>query len=176
MSQKTTEKEKADPAFVERIKLACAMAGGRKELAARSGLSVSVIDKYVNGKSDPSRQRLVAIAEAAGVSLQWLATGKHTDEAGPTHPACQAIDAPPPLDTWLFSRAIDGIRQVYKRIGGQIQTINEVELAVELHHKILALVDGNEARQGALIISLDQLEKDLLAAAKTKGDDDKRTA
>lgn len=31
---------------------------------------------YLSGKSDPSRMRMISIAEAANVSIEWLATGK----------------------------------------------------------------------------------------------------
>ncbi len=35
-----------------------------------------MIGKYLSGKSDPSRERLVKLAEAAGISIRWLATGE----------------------------------------------------------------------------------------------------
>jgi len=59
-----------------RMDAASNRAGGPAKLAERAGLSPSVIRKYQRGESDPSRERLVAIAEAAGVNLLWLATGE----------------------------------------------------------------------------------------------------
>lgn len=73
-----SENDKADPAFAARIERLCEMVGGASVLAQKSGLSRRVIDKYVAGGSDPSRQRLVSLADAAGVSVQWLATGQGT--------------------------------------------------------------------------------------------------
>ncbi len=49
--------------------------------ALRANLSPPVIKKYVENDSTPNVERLVAIAEAAGVTVEWLATGK-----GPKYP------------------------------------------------------------------------------------------
>jgi phage repressor protein C with HTH and peptisase S24 domain len=50
--------------------------GGPSELARRSGLSRRVIDKYRSGESDPSRERLAALARAGNISVAWLVTGE----------------------------------------------------------------------------------------------------
>ena len=85
-----SENDKADPAFAARIERLCEMVGGASVLAQKSGLSRRVIDKYVAGGSDPSRQRLVSLADAAGVSVQWLATGQGSPSGAP-----QPITPPP---------------------------------------------------------------------------------
>lgn len=175
-----SENDKLDPAFASRVERICQLVGGAGELALRSGLSRRVIDKYIAGGSDPSRQRLVSLAVASGVSVQWLATGEGPMEA--RHGATQAPDTPTasPIDKWLFSRVIDGIRRVYKRAGGQLPTVNEVEMALDMHNRITALAEGQEARHGALLMALDQLERDLHSstdtAHNTQTDDDKRSA
>jgi len=149
----------ADRTFVERIELLIEMVGGRGELAAKSGLSRSVIDKYAQGASEPSRPRLIALANAGPVSVSWLATGEGS-------PTVQSHDRKPcpsqDIDKWLFSRVIDGIRRTYSKVGGKLQTINEVELGLEMYHRIAAVAETEEARRGALLMALDQLERDLL--------------
>lgn len=52
-----------------------------RSFALRANLSPPVIKKYVVNDSTPNVERLVAIAEAAGVTVEWLATGK-----GPKYP------------------------------------------------------------------------------------------
>lgn len=52
-----------------------------RSFALRANLSPPVIKKYVENDSTPNVERLVAIAEAAGVTVEWLATGK-----GPKYP------------------------------------------------------------------------------------------
>lgn len=61
--------------FKARVSFVAAKMGGPAALAAATGLSRAVIGKYLAGKSEPSRERLVALAQAGGVSLEWLATG-----------------------------------------------------------------------------------------------------
>ncbi|MBU0726725.1 MAG: helix-turn-helix domain-containing protein [Alphaproteobacteria bacterium] len=62
--------------FAARVQMLVDMCGGIMELARRSALSHQVIRKYMRGISDPSRERLVALARAASVELNWLATGQ----------------------------------------------------------------------------------------------------
>lgn len=44
-------------------------------MAEAAEVSTSVLSKWRRGESDPSRSRLIKMATAAGVSLEWLATG-----------------------------------------------------------------------------------------------------
>ncbi|MEQ8252893.1 MAG: S24 family peptidase [Oceanibaculum nanhaiense] len=71
--------------FSERVMMLAQNVGGIMELAKRADLSHQVVRKYVRGVSDPSRQRLVALARAGEVRLEWLATGEggmRADEHG----------------------------------------------------------------------------------------------
>jgi transcriptional regulator with XRE-family HTH domain len=52
------------------------LAGGIALMSRKCGLSRGVIHKYLKGESEPSRPRLVALARAAGVRVEWLATGE----------------------------------------------------------------------------------------------------
>jgi len=62
--------------FKNRIKKIIKLAGTAEKLANSAGVSPSLIGKYLSGKSDPTRKKLIALAEAAGVNVQWLATGE----------------------------------------------------------------------------------------------------
>ena len=66
---------KGDAVFVARVRQIIELVGGISALARRCQLSRGVIYKYLNGESEPSRPRLIAMAKAAGVSLECLATG-----------------------------------------------------------------------------------------------------
>ena len=61
--------------FQERMKQVCDLAGGGQQLAEKSGVSRRAIGKYLAG-SYPSREILVKLAQAAGVRVEWLATGE----------------------------------------------------------------------------------------------------
>ncbi|WP_193746555.1 helix-turn-helix transcriptional regulator [Ruegeria sp. ANG-R] len=62
--------------FQERVSRVIDLAGGPSATSDATGLSRRVIDKYRNGDSDPSRERLVALAKAGGVDIGWLASGE----------------------------------------------------------------------------------------------------
>lgn len=75
-----------DQAFIERFSEIIKDIGGEAVLAEKSSVSRPSIDKYKKGLSDPSRLYLVQLAKAAGVSVEWLATGegaKKLDDQGP---------------------------------------------------------------------------------------------
>lgn len=59
-----------------------ALVGSASALAKRAGISHSGLSRYMSG-GDPSRKVLVALAQAAGVSLDWLATGAGTRRPEP---------------------------------------------------------------------------------------------
>ncbi len=62
--------------FSKRIKKIIELFGSAEKLANISGMSSRVIGQYLAGKSDPSRIKLIALANAAQVNIEWLATGK----------------------------------------------------------------------------------------------------
>lgn len=51
-------------------------AGGISALSRTSGVATRTIKGYIDGDNDPTRKKLIAMAEAANVSVEWLATGK----------------------------------------------------------------------------------------------------
>lgn len=69
--------------FSDRLNLALGDKSARS-LAIASGMSPNVVIKYVNGESTPNVERLVALADALGVTVEWLATGRglmhHSDQ------------------------------------------------------------------------------------------------
>lgn len=47
-----------------------------RSFSIKSGLSPAAFHKYLSGQSDPTMHVLIAIANAADVGVEWLATGK----------------------------------------------------------------------------------------------------
>lgn len=89
MSQGNRETgEKDTSAFIQRMKILVDRAGNANRLADLTGISRRAIGTYLSGESDPSRERLVRLAKAAGVGVTWLATGE-----GP-----MTVHAPPERD------------------------------------------------------------------------------
>jgi phage repressor protein C with HTH and peptisase S24 domain len=61
--------------FVARLREATERFGSVNALAKQAGVSEGALRKWLLGYSEPTRERLVDLARAAGVNLAWLATG-----------------------------------------------------------------------------------------------------
>jgi transcriptional regulator with XRE-family HTH domain len=61
--------------FSDRIQMIIKLVGSAEKLANNSGMSARVIGQYLAGKTDPTRKKLIALATAASVNIEWLATG-----------------------------------------------------------------------------------------------------
>jgi phage repressor protein C with HTH and peptisase S24 domain len=75
-------------AFVARLHAVLRHWPSADRLARTMGVSPSAFRKWLRGEAEPSRERLVALAEAASVSVGWLARGE-----GP-EPRLQGIGKP----------------------------------------------------------------------------------
>jgi len=67
-------------AFSERVRSVIGK-NSMRSFAKKAGVHPASISQYLTGKTEPTRPTLIAIAEAVGVSVEWLATGR-----GPKHP------------------------------------------------------------------------------------------
>jgi phage repressor protein C with HTH and peptisase S24 domain len=76
-------------AFVARLHTILRHWPSADRLARAMGVSPSAFRKWLRGDAEPSRERLVALAEAASVSVGWLAHGE-----GP-EPRFQGVGKPP---------------------------------------------------------------------------------
>jgi phage repressor protein C with HTH and peptisase S24 domain len=63
-------------AFVERLHTILSHWPSADRLARAMGVSPSAFRKWLKGEAEPSRERLVALAHAAGVDVAWLAEGQ----------------------------------------------------------------------------------------------------
>src|ERR1700689_3706811 len=62
--------------FVARLQRIAQQWRSADRLAKATGVSPSAFRKWLKGIAEPSRDRLVALAEAAGVNVSWLAQGE----------------------------------------------------------------------------------------------------
>ncbi len=83
----------------ERLRLAVSRAGGLAHVGAISGVPTRTLSRYLSGQ-EMKVQSLAAIADACGVSIEWLATGRGTtarhEVAPPSQPAAPWPLAQPP--------------------------------------------------------------------------------
>lgn len=86
-------------AVTDRLRQVVERAGGRVATARKSGVPVGTLNNYLAGRDLP-RSALVAIADATGVSVEWLATGRgerHPDGTSVAPREREDIAASPPL-------------------------------------------------------------------------------
>ena len=63
-------------AFISRLQVVLRHWPSADRLARATGVSPSAFRKWLRGEAEPSRERLVALAQAANVSVGWLAGGE----------------------------------------------------------------------------------------------------
>ena len=75
----------------ERLRLAVRQAGGNNAVAARAGVPVATLNGHISGR-DMKSATLVALADACGVHIAWLAAGRGPMLI-PTFPGMVAVQA-----------------------------------------------------------------------------------
>lgn len=84
-----------DNSFAGRVQKLIGKLGSKEKLAKSCQVSATMISKYAEGKSEPARDKLIAMAEGTGTSLIWLATGNGPMEVGHmvvSHPDADHVD------------------------------------------------------------------------------------
>jgi len=128
-----------------------------RAFARETGISEGVLRKYLSNKSDPSRTRLITIAEAGGVSLEWLATGQ-----GPMTPQANAQPTTPnakkETQPGYTTNANDGpgttfadaLEDPCKRIEGQPLDCAQLRNAITIVYDLQAL-SGHKLPSAAVV-------------------------
>lgn len=161
-----------DTALIERVRLCCNSAGGIGEMASKSGVARGSIENYLSGRSPPKLKPLVAIARAAGVSVEWLATGDGPMRPGEPPPAqIEAPSAPKPLDHDFGGDVVAAVMELYRSENVRLSNGRIASIALEKYEEIMSYTDTEEERQIALKAILLQLRKELRSgvSATAKG-------
>jgi len=69
-------------AFAERLRVVVKAHKSANALAKDIGSAEATIRKWLRGASEPTREKLVAIASVSGFALDWIATGKGPQKGG----------------------------------------------------------------------------------------------
>lgn len=110
----TPQSDPFNAAIVERLRGLIESVGGYKAMAERTGISVVVLKTYTGHGAKLPLSRAVTIARAAGVSLDWFATGEGPGPAAaPLASPTPAESTPPPrpaIAKGLIARALRALR------------------------------------------------------------------
>ncbi|MEF3074078.1 S24 family peptidase [Methylobacter sp. Wu1] len=84
--------------FAERIDEIVNEFGGNSEFARICGFSEGIVRNWRKGDSDPSRKKLIVIADAFNLNYEWLLTGNGPKYRGDKEPITGAIES----DDYLY--------------------------------------------------------------------------
>lgn len=119
--------ELQDPAaFPARLE---ALIGGMsvRAFARKAGVSDTFLRQCLAGRTEPTRTKLLAIAEAGGTTVEWIATGR-SGSAEQTAPGEQA-----PIDRDLLESIIEITEQVLADAGGTLAASRKARLICALY-------------------------------------------
>lgn len=66
--------------FKDRLKLLVNKLGSIKKLSSVANVSEGVIKNYLSGQTEPTRKKIIALARAGEVNIEWFLTGKGSAE------------------------------------------------------------------------------------------------
>lgn len=107
--------------------------------ARRCGIVESTLRTYLNG-AQPSTDRLVAIADTAGVNIAWLAAGRGPKKGAAPSQAQQQASQPapaPPLNPELLQAAIEGVQEGLRRINRTVPADKHAQLIAAAYELLL---------------------------------------
>ena len=144
--------------LADRIALAVGKMSGLA-FSKKCGFSDSLLRKYLEG-SIPGADKLVAIADAAGVSVEWLATGR-----GEMRPGTAPAGTGAGIDTALMEEIARAIEAAVREEGGRIQGIALVREASRIYDDLASAYDNPANRLVGLKLAMQQFRRDIRAQA-----------
>lgn len=129
--------------FAARLGYLVRKRGGAASLARAADVSDRVVGKWKAGESEPTVSRLVALARAAGVSVEWLATGRGAvDDQIYEDPAlyCEEIDPE------LVAQAAGDLHELVREHGIEMSA-QEVRMCVKAAASLKARERGKPMRE-----------------------------
>ena len=145
-----------------------------RSFALRAGVKPSTMQSILGG-SKPTVDNLVAIADAAGVTLDWLAKGQgfmRPEQAEPMAVA-PAVQEPPirseAVDEELMGLLVDGIMAVYKDVNVGLPPRDLGRLAERMRGDLVESYTDPDERRVAVKGMLRQLRRSLQEAPVDAG-------
>ena len=156
--------------FAERLRLILGAEESISALARKSGMGDSLLHRYLAG-SEPGVDKVVRIAQATGVRLEWLAMGQGPMRTGEmAESLAPAPESPPPpvppvLDHDFGGEVCAAVLDLYRAENARLSTARIIAIAFEKYEDIVTAADSPEERQAMLKLVLSQLRRDLRSGA-----------
>jgi transcriptional regulator with XRE-family HTH domain len=132
----------------ERVKQAI----GDEPVAAfgrRCGINESTLRKYFSGTL-PNVENLIAIADAANVSIEWLAAGRGPKQRGAVAQPAPAPMPAPALDEQLLSRSIGAVEAGLHAVSRSLPPEKHAQLILAAYNLLGKLEVSDKAADQAI--------------------------
>lgn len=116
----------------ERMTKVVSLVGSSEQLARVTGLSSRAIGKYRSGESLPGLGALIAIADATGVSIDWIATGDGPMMRGEATGSVVACTRPH-LDTELLHLVVEAIEEGLRQVDRIMEPMAKADLVLAVY-------------------------------------------
>lgn len=145
--------------MAERIRKCAELAGSGDALSRKTAIPRRTLETYLTGATEPKASRLVAIARAADVTVEWLATGE-----GPMREGGEASAAAPAsagIDRSLLAAVHKGVAEAHGAGGAAMSAESLADEVARIYDDLVAAYDTPDERRSGLKLALHQLRRDL---------------
>jgi len=148
-------------ALGKRVRVLVEAVGTTQAAAAEiAGVSVQQLGRVMRAKNAPSLVPLARLAEATGISLDWVATGEGPQRRGDPE-SVRPREVPAPTDPELFGRLVDGIGRAYRDAGVRLPPIELGRIAAEEYDTIASAISDPEERRIAARLTAERIRREL---------------
>nr|DAN90194.1 MAG TPA: helix-turn-helix domain protein [Caudoviricetes sp.] len=124
--------------IAKRIDEVIKKAGGQKAISEKTGIPLKSISNYCLGISPPKLEPLIQIAEATGVSLDWLATGEGEADKTASHVTFA-------LDMEALEAAIALTEEAAENVGAKLTPEKKAYIAAIIYEDIADTPEDQES-------------------------------
>ena len=117
------------PGIGTRISAAAEQIGTRKSAAGAAGVSSDSLQRYIREEVEPTFSAVAGLAHAAGVNLEWLATGEGPMLRGEAEHVA-------PLDQGVMRDVIQVVEEFLQERGLRLEPEKKAELLVLLYEDV----------------------------------------
>lgn len=139
--------------FTDRMNVLIRRAGSAAALARSAGVSESVVRKWRDGTSEPSREHCVAIAKADGCSVGWLVAGDGPERLDGREGASQRHSQFVRLDVGRLKSSARLLEMALDLAGKEMTPADKADLIVDLYGW---LADHGDALTPDNVVDLNQ--------------------
>lgn len=130
--------------------------------AQKAGITEASVRTYLRGAM-PGLDKAKALADAAGVSLEWLASGR-----GPMRPTEDPTIARP-VDPEFMGRLVEAVARAHKEIGINLPEVRLGFVSAEVLGEVIAAAESSDEYVEQLGIMIKRLKKRLKSASEQPG-------